>query len=1216
MPLVALSPPLPFSHFYATCPTKCDTSTATLLHCTLCVGPNGKRQLGLPVLQALDHLFVKGQEEPKNHLSTGSVILYTIGGKTYTMCSGTIGDTAQATVPTQPKAPNPINDNNAMDEMDKDKVAEEPPNYLDKLNNIARGLSQTPTPSKIGEEDPLPSAEPMDEAWDTALNQAQMEEEDTNIWNNPEALEDFLAVCDPSPQLPPVMQLSPTTRCTADGGTMTIILDCSTTNLPSHPAHPFPPTGSGNPSCMVSNAAVGTTSAGTSCTASTAAVTCLSSTTTAHTATTATPHTSITTRTSSATLTTSTALPHTAGTAAMSHPSPAPLGMRSIHCTTSGSSVFSEMGSVPSHTPMPPNNCESTALSGTLLTPQTLSASSNTVPVPTASNTGGRMYTPSCSVPSGNAGNANTGTSHNPAPPHGGGGTGPGAGHSGSGGGGAGGGGGGGGGPSGSNVHGPSVRKAPGPKGPAPFLDDGQLPVITFDFNCIIYDIDLSGHAQSRAMQTWTSEKVLNFGQAMEAICNVPMPWMHVLTNGLDGTGLDCYPKQEELNNHGCHMMHMNVFQPMLWKLHCQLTVAEHLIGPMGLLLLMGHWDNGLHNAKRVNIYIGCKHWTFAEEMDAFRSMEQVFWHLMQLHALNFDAKSAAFRAAGNQASVSHLKKGFLLEGQRPSDYVKAGSDLDPRTDLNSIVPGEKHPHGDWGSVPEDEATLSPSSGKGKEVDRSGSNAVTAPLHLGGFLPQTPTPVGGLGSAAMLIDSSPVFDPQTGQHIVCQLGGGYGIAQSPVHGPWCLLDLQIPKMLAICRKRSIDSIAMSSGKLVKLCNVYWHEHPGKWYTLLSDWLGEHYKTIVAKMFECKAISEENLHWSNCKAITAVNKQRYNEAEQLLDAAEDALLEALQDIHHCTGMSIANATHSLVAEEARARGNAFNLSNPATIALMAAKQRELEENSSAWEAAEVRLCELREQCQTQPRVDYRHQQQDTIQAADSFHAQVSAFSSQTGGHACGFIVRGDIKDYAKPVFYGDELSACFFREVLRIEPLAVAQNLEVFCTNGGAQELITNNPARTMSYKWFSQDIEAHYSITLQCWPLPSLQNPSEVLNLANLSNICNALDSVQCFFRHMTQEEIQRRKIAKEQEQVQPQEKQEAAKSQATSPHRLKKRPYTMPNAPIDPNKVAMPNVLPVAFRTSLPNLTGRLPNSNFERPAKKQRIELVPAIRAATKAE
>ncbi|EJU01932.1 hypothetical protein DACRYDRAFT_107664 [Dacryopinax primogenitus] len=82
----------------------------------------------------------------------------------------------------------------------------------------------------------------------------------------------------------------------------------------------------------------------------------------------------------------------------------------------------------------------------------------------------------------------------------------------------------------------------------------------------------------------------------------------------------------------------------------------------------------------------------------------------------------------------------------------------------------------------------------------------------------------------------------------------------------------------------------------------------------------------------------------------------------------------------------------------------------------------------------------------------------------FHELAAAFASQTGGHACGFIVCGDIKDTTKPTFFGDNLCKQFFEEVMKIGLAAFAQNLEAFCMSGGAKGLAESTHKHMLALK--------------------------------------------------------------------------------------------------------------------------------------------------------
>ncbi|KZT55600.1 hypothetical protein CALCODRAFT_545567 [Calocera cornea HHB12733] len=273
--------------------------------------------------------------------------------------------------------------------------------------------------------------------------------------------------------------------------------------------------------------------------------------------------------------------------------------------------------------------------------------------------------------------------------------------------------------------------------------------------------------------------------------------------------------------------------------------------------------------------------------------------------------------------------------------------------------------------------------------------------------------------------------------------------------------------------------------LVELHNVYWYNNPWQWYALLYDWLGEeYYKPVTTVMHHTSAAlghHPSKLSWKHHKAISAANQEKRALVEQLLDEAKTALNEALQDIHDQTGVALALPQ-----------------------CLLSGKN-----NAEAWQLAEARHIEQHEKKCVAHCIDYKQWESDTIRTANSFQEQAAAFSSHMGEHT-----------------------------LLKTDPVTFAQNFRAFCTSGGARGSLCLNASQ------FGRDIEDWYQITLQGWPLPSLKNPSEVSNIAELDKIRAALDDGACFFRHMTTIKIQQQAVVHEQELVLAKEKRMAAAEQ------------------------------------------------------------------------
>ncbi|KZO93749.1 hypothetical protein CALVIDRAFT_566227 [Calocera viscosa TUFC12733] len=315
----------------------------------------------------------------------------------------------------------------------------------------------------------------------------------------------------------------------------------------------------------------------------------------------------------------------------------------------------------------------------------------------------------------------------------------------------------------------------------------------------------------------------------------------------------------------------------------------------------------------------------------------------------------------------------------------------------------------------------------------------------------------------------------------------------------------------------------------------------------------------------------NKEWAQRKVIRQANRLRHEKASAMLDEAEQAWAQTLDEISVESGISkdvltanmkgrkagyfngkravsLYNAAKHLLAEEARARGNVFYWAQPESKPLIEDKVEWLRSHPEAALSAEHAILKLRDHKHRQVRVPVKARQMDTVHVQDSFEKESAAFSTRTGGHACGFIVRGSIKDYAKPHFFGDALCKQFFEEIIGYPVLQIAMGLEAYCTSGGAQgaaesignkvnelkahirvvlseslQKITGNPNISMSYKQFGRDVEDRYKITLQGWPLAVMVNPSYISSIRDLQTVCQALADGTCYFRAMNDEDVQRR---------------------------------------------------------------------------------------------
>ncbi|EJU05443.1 hypothetical protein DACRYDRAFT_103927 [Dacryopinax primogenitus] len=194
-------------------------------------------------------------------------------------------------------------------------------------------------------------------------------------------------------------------------------------------------------------------------------------------------------------------------------------------------------------------------------------------------------------------------------------------------------------------------------------------------------------------------------------------------------------------------------------------------------------------------------------------------------------------------------------------------------------------------------------------------------------------------------------------------------------------------------------------------------------------------------------------WAERKLTRETNRLRHAKASELLDVAEQAWLQTLDEISLDTGIpknvlnanmkgqkagyfdskrrvSLFNAAKHLLAQEARSKGEIFYWALPENKNIIEAKVEWLRTHPEAALSAEHAILAKRES---------KHLQKD-----------LSALELVAMLVACGFVVRGNIKDYAKPHFFGDELCKQFFEEIIGYPVLQIAMGLEAYCTSGGAQ----------------------------------------------------------------------------------------------------------------------------------------------------------------------
>ncbi|KZT51336.1 hypothetical protein CALCODRAFT_512757 [Calocera cornea HHB12733] len=306
-----------------------------------------------------------------------------------------------------------------------------------------------------------------------------------------------------------------------------------------------------------------------------------------------------------------------------------------------------------------------------------------------------------------------------------------------------------------------------------------------------------------------------------------------------------------------------------------------------------------------------------------------------------------------------------------------------------------------------------------------------------------------------------------------------------------------------------------------------------------------------------------LDWEHRKTKTSETRAKHAAAQDRMRELEDTLkqeLDGLADELHMgrdivqaafraqrfqktmEGVSATNAARHVVARDYREAGRKFDLTSSSCHEDVLAKQEELEAQPAALEDVRHEILAAREQKRVQVRRPGKSKQVDTLHVQDDFQREAANFNIRTGGHACGFVLRGSVKDLARPQWFGDEACRAFFEDVLKIPIEELVLALEAWVLSGGAHgtaervharvnqhksairamldkglQAVTKDAAARMAYSRFGLDIEDRYGVTLQGWPLAgSITNPSNISGLMSLVTLRKALASGTCHFRPMT----------------------------------------------------------------------------------------------------
>ncbi|EJU06530.1 hypothetical protein DACRYDRAFT_103475 [Dacryopinax primogenitus] len=207
-------------------------------------------------------------------------------------------------------------------------------------------------------------------------------------------------------------------------------------------------------------------------------------------------------------------------------------------------------------------------------------------------------------------------------------------------------------------------------------------------------------------------------------------------------------------------------------------------------------------------------------------------------------------------------------------------------------------------------------------------------------------------------------------------------------------------------------------------------------------------------------------WAQCKLKHNLNCLQHAKAAKLLDITEQAWIQTLDEISIDTGisknilnanikgrkagyfdnkcgMSLHNAAKHLLAEEAWARGDIFYWALPKNQHIINSKVEWLCGHPEAALSIEQLILAKQGNKHLQVRIPAHAHLANTVLIQDTFEKEAR-------GHACGFVVQGNIKDHAKLHFFGDELCKQFFKEIIGYPILQIAMGLEAYCTSRGTQ----------------------------------------------------------------------------------------------------------------------------------------------------------------------
>ncbi|KZT50889.1 hypothetical protein CALCODRAFT_488363 [Calocera cornea HHB12733] len=353
-----------------------------------------------------------------------------------------------------------------------------------------------------------------------------------------------------------------------------------------------------------------------------------------------------------------------------------------------------------------------------------------------------------------------------------------------------------------------------------------HLPTITFDFQQMLFGMNTTGPLSNGPFQARTAWRPASFAAEIRRVDAEPRLWETVLTDNNDAVGIDRYPWFEAYNLQTRRFLHFNFFWDRVFKL---IAFGERLLGPMGVALFVGRWDNGQNRGGRVNTLFSREFWARNDDLRVLGDMERVFKKMIDVKAEHYDSVM-----------------GQLTTRAKTTEQVKYKIPLEQWLDRNSPYwPDAKHT-----------AQPAPREHQSEIRDRHAKDMQAAMLadaeaqcrmrNAAGSLasPITPTP---RGSATVRPASS----------LLTALESPVSIAPSIGHAPIVLQRPANPddapalpeEVHRVFNEWALDvSPEDRQNGLVELRNVYWYDNPRQWYALLYDWLGEeYYEPITAVM---------------------------------------------------------------------------------------------------------------------------------------------------------------------------------------------------------------------------------------------------------------------------------------------------------------------------------------------------------------------------------